>query len=159
MMLTIFFYYTYSENPGTQDDQPISRYPSNQLAQTKQAQRIYAKKISPVVTDPAVLYALKIMASSVYSYSRNPFKGIDINGTRYAFYYGKLNKGGVVGMCTNIVLSSDKKVYNISDVDAMVEMRWNQDVTHRGKRRFGHIYLGTLTGGKAFETYLKDVFK
>ena len=62
-------------------------------------------------------------------------------------------------MCTNIVLSSDKKVYNTSDVDRMSEMNWNQDVTNSGKRGFGYIYLGTLTGGKGFEAYLKDVFQ
>ena len=160
--VTDFYDFTYSENPFIgldQDNEPFRAFPSNKLAQTQPEQRVYAKKISPVVTDPKVLYALKLMASSVYSYSRDPFKGMDIEGVRYAFYYGKINKGGLVGMCTNIVLSSDLKVYNISNVDAIMEMSWNDDRSNKGKRGFGHIYLGTMTGGKAFETNLKDVFQ
>ena len=119
-----FYDYTYSENPFAvldQDDQPISDYPSDNLAQTQS--RIYAKKASNVVTDPKILYALKLMASSVYTYSREPFKGLDINGVRYAFYFGKISTGGVVGMSTNIVLSSEKKVYNVADIERPVELK------------------------------------
>ena len=111
------------------------------------------------MNDPKVLYALKLMASSVYNYAREPFKGTNINGVRYAFYFGKISTGGVVGMATNIVLSSEKKVSNISDIDSPVEMNWNQDRSNKGKRGFGHIYLGKITGDRGFETNLKDVFK
>ena len=61
-------------------------------------------------------------------------------------------------MCTNIVLSSDKKVYNISEIERPVEMNWNQDRFSKGKRGFGHIYLGKLTGDRGFEAYLKEPF-
>ena len=40
---------------------PVSTYPSDKLAQTPP--RIYAKKTLNVVTDPKILYALKLMAS------------------------------------------------------------------------------------------------
>ena len=154
-----FYDYSYSKNPFMdldQDDQPSCVYPSDKLAQTQS--RIYAKKASNVVTDPKILYALKLMASSVYTYSRDPFKGVDINGVRYAFYFGKISTGGVVGMSTNIVLSSDKKVFNISNIEQPIELNWNQDRFAKGKRGFGHIYLGKLTGERGFETNLKDVF-
>ena len=156
-----FYDFTYSENPFhdlDQDDQPISGYPSNKLAQTQPTSRVYAKKTSNVVTDPKVLYALKLMASNVYTYSRKQFQGVNINGVRYAFYFGKVGTGGNIGMATNIVLSSDKKVYDISNIDTPVEMNRNQDRSSKGKRSFGHIYLGKLTGEKGFETYLKDPF-
>ena len=98
------------------------------------------------------------MSDDVYNYARNPFRGVDINGTRYAFYFGKVSTGGAIGLSTNIVLSSDKKVYNISDIQRPVEMHWNQDRSCKGKRGFGHIYLGKITGDRGFEAYLKDPF-
>ena len=61
-------------------------------------------------------------------------------------------------MFTSIVLSSEKKVYNVADIEEPVEMNWNQDRSSKGKRGFGHIYLGKLTGDQGFETYLKDLF-
>ena len=107
-----------------------------------------------------VLFALHSMARNIYSYSRKPFQGVDFNGVRYAFYFGKINKGAMIGLVTNIVLSSERKVYNISNIDAIVEMSWNEDITSRGKKRgFGHIYLGTVTGSKGFETNICDMFK
>ena len=120
--------------------------------------RTYTKKPVKVVTDPAVLYALKFMAESVYTYQRNPFLGTTIKDARYAFYFGKINTGGVVGLNTSIILSSNIKVYNISNIDAVVEMNWNQDKQKKGKRGYGHIYLGKLTGDKRFEAYLQPVF-
>ena len=110
------------------------------------------------MTDPKILHALKLMAANVFTYSRNPFKGVDINGVRYTFYFGKVSTGGTIGMSTNIVLSSDKKVYNISEIERPVEMHWNRDKTSKGKRGFGSIYLGKLTGEKGFETYIKEPF-
>ena len=139
-----------------QDEEPVSAFPGDKLAQTQPA--TYTKKAMVVVNDPKVLYALKLMASSVYNYAREPFKGTNINGVRYAFYFGKISTGGVVGMATNIVLSSEKKVYNIAEIERPIELNWNQDRTNKGKRGFGHIYLGNLTGGRAFETYIKDTF-
>ena len=164
-----FFDFTYSENPfidSKDDDQSVSRFPSDQLAQhefrhnqiKKEATRVYAKKATIIVTDPTILRALKYLTENVYNYSRKPFRGIDINGVRYAFYFGKVSTGGTIGLSTNIVLSSDKKVYNVSNIDAVVEMSWNQDRTSKGKRSFGHIYLGKLTGERGFEVYLKDPF-
>ena len=100
------------------------------------------------------------MIENVRTYTRTPFNGVEINDVRYAFYFGVINKGGAVGMSTNIVLSSDKKVYNVSNVKSPVEMNWNQDMTTRGKKRgYGHIYLGALTGGKALETNILNVFQ
>ena len=125
---------------------------------TNQA-RNYTKKSLKTVTDPDTLYTLKYMVDNVHSYSRNPFKGLDINGVRSAFYFGKVSNGGNIGMATNIVLSSNKKVYNISDVENPIEMNWNQDRSSKGKRGFGHIYLGALTGGRAFETNIQSVFQ
>ena len=158
-----FLDYSYSENPlidFNQDDEPANHYPSDQLAQTQPAmqQRLYTKKASVVVTDPKVLRALRQLNDDVYNYSRNQFRGVDINGVRYAFYFGKISTGGVIGMSTNIILSSDKKVYNVSDINNPIEMNWNQDRNSKGKRGFGHIYLGKLTGEKGFEAYLKDPF-
>ena len=63
-------------------------------------------------------------------------------------------------MSTNIVLSSEKKVFNVSNIENAVEMHWNQDLTQRGKKRgYGHIYLGGLTGGKGFEVNILNVFQ
>ena len=169
-----------------QYDQPASCYSSNQLdqcefrhAQAKkemcdkmdrlhqrrlakqgpQTQPVsYTKKASVVVTDPKILYALRQLCGNVYKYSRNFFRGTDINGVRYAFYFGKVGSGDAIGLSTNIVLSSEKKVYNVSNMNAVVEMNWNQDPNSKGKRSFGHIYLGKLTGERGFEAYLKDPF-
>ena len=82
-----------------------------------------------------------------------------IDGVRYAFYFGKINKQGNVGLITSIVLSSDKKVFKITDMNEPVEMFWVNDPTKKGKRGHGHIYLGALTGGKGFETYIHPVFQ
>ena len=127
--------------------------------------RTYAKKQVVIVTDPAVLFALNFMARSVYTYTRKRMEGYSPDGfdtpvpIRYAFYYGKINKSGAVGLLTTVVLSSDLKVYNISDVEKPIEMHWNQDKQMKGKKRgYGHIYLGKLAAYKGFETYLQDVF-
>ena len=123
-------------------------------------QRNYLKKQTKSVTDPDTLDAIKYMLDNIQTYSRLPFYGTEINGLRYAFYFGKINKGGAIGMSTNIVLSSDKKVFNVSNIEDVVEMNWNQDVTQRGKKRgYGHIYIGTLTGGKGFEANILNVFQ
>ena len=37
-------------------------------------------------------------------------------------------------------------------------MNWNQDLKNTGKRSYGTIYLGTLTGCKGFETKIQPVF-
>ena len=100
------------------------------------------------------------MVENVRVYTSTLFNGTDINGVRYAFYFGNISKKEPVGLCTRIVLSSDKKVFNVSNVESPVEINWNQDVTQRGKKRgYGHIYLGTLTGGKGFETNILHVFQ
>ena len=153
--------FTYNGNPFidlNQNDQPFNAFPTSQLTQPDN--RVYTKKVLKLVTDPVVLFALHSMARNIYSYSRKPFQGVDFNGVRYAFYFGKINKGAMIGLVTNIVLSSERKVYNISNIDAIVEMSWNEDITSRGKKRgFGHIYLGTVTGSKGFETNICDMFK
>ena len=124
------------------------------------AQRNYTKKQNKNVTDPNILHALRYLTDNVQTYSRNVFKGVDINGVRYAFYFGTVNKKNTFGMSTNIVLSSEKKVFNVSNIENAVEMSWNQDVTQRGKKRgYGHIYLGGLTGGRGFETNILNVFQ
>ena len=123
-------------------------------------QRNYTKKQNKNVTDPDTFHALRYMTDNVQTYSRNVFKGVDINGVRYAFYFGTVNKKNTFGMSTNIVLSSEKKVFNVSNIENAVEMSWNQDVTQRGKKRgYGHIYLGGLTGGRGFETSILNVFQ
>ena len=124
--------------------------------------RNYTKKQSKSVTDPDTLHALKYMymVDNVQTYTRLPFNGLEINGVRYAFYFGKISTGGAFGMSTNIVLSSDKKVFNISNIDNAVEMNWNQDETQRGKKRgYGYLYLGTLTGSRTIETNILTVFQ
>jgi hypothetical protein len=129
------------------------------VIQTVQKPRNYTKKAVNVVTNPDVLAALKHMADSVYTYRRNPFVGEQLGNFRYAFYYGKLNSNNAIGLITTIVLSSEKKVYNITNINEVIEMNWNQDPSTRGKKRgYGHIYLGKLAGEKGFETYLADVF-
>ena len=159
-----FHDFTFDENPNIdlhQEYYPITAFPSSQLAQPDNNNpRVYTKKVIKIVTDPDTLHALHSMARGVYSYSRKLFQGVNFNGTRYAFYFGRINSGGAIGLVTNIVLSSEQKVYNISNIDAIVEMSWNQDITSRGKKRgYGHIYLGAATGAKGFETNLKDVFQ
>ena len=155
--------FTHSENPfidSNQEDLPISAFPSSQLAQTDNiTQRVYTKKAIKVVTNPVVLHALHAMARGARPYARHLFQGVDFNGVRYAFYFGRINTGATIGLNTNIILSSEQKVYNVSNIDAIVEMPWNQDIASRGKKRgYGHIYFGTATGSKGFETNLKDAF-
>ena len=123
-------------------------------------QRNYNKKKPKNVTDPDTLHALKYMIDNAQTYKRNPFKGLEINGVRYAFYFGKVGNGGTFAMSKNIVLSSDKKVFNVSDAENPLEMRWNQDEEQRGKKRgYGHIYLGALTGSRGIETNIQTVFQ
>jgi len=38
-------------------------------------------------------------------------------------------------------------------------MNWVNDRDAKGKRKFGNIYLGALTGEKAFETDIRPVFE
>ena len=147
------------ENDEFNDEDKKDDKLNQDLLNENKINRYYTKKAVKIVTDPNVLVSLNRMAANVYSYKRQPFCGIQYGDLFYAFYYGKVNTGGVIGMTSKIVLSSDKKVYNISNLDAVVEMNWNQDTTTRGKKRgLGHIYLGKLTGDKGFETNLTDVF-
>ena len=122
--------------------------------------RNYVKKQPKPVTNPDTLRALQYMLDNVQTYTRNPFKGTVIDGVRYAFYFGKVRNGSDFALCTNIVLSSEKKVINVSDAKNPVEMLWNQDEAQRAmKRGYGHIYLGTLTGSRAIETNILKVFQ
>ena len=149
------------ENDQGSDDQDLTfiESPFNNLARPINQPRVYVKKPVKNVTDPYVLASLKHMARSVYTYRRIPFVGMQVGALRYAFYYGKLNSSNVIGMNTQVVLSSDRKVYNISNIESIIEMNWNQDPTTKGKKRgYGHIYLGKLAGEKGFETNLLDVF-
>ena len=142
-------------NDGLDFADPEEEYNYLQLEQ-----RNYLKKPIKNVTDPNILHALRYMVDNVETYARNPFKGTDINGVSYAFYFGKVNNGAAFGLSTNIVVSSEKKVINVSDINNAVEMNWNQDETQRGKKRgYGHIYLGNLTGGRAIETNILKVFQ
>ena len=137
--------------------QPIAQ---PNITQPNIAQRTnYTKRPVTTVTDPDVLHALKFMADNIYDYRREPFRGINIGDVRYAFYFGKTDSQGTVGLITNVVISSENKVYNIRNIDTIVEMNWNQDKAKKGKRGYGHIYLGKLAGEKGFEVYLQDVFK
>ena len=71
-----------------------------------------------------------------------------------------MSNGSTFDLSTNIVLTSEKKVINVSDVNNPVEMIWNQDESQRGKKRgYGHIYLGALTGSRAIETNILKVFQ
>ena len=108
------------------------------------------------------------MSCSANNYIRKPMEGyipddrsIFENPTpvRYAFYYGKMNRSGNIGLITTIVLSSDLKVYKITDISKPVVMNWVRDPDVQGKRKFGNIYLGTLTGEKGFETDIRPVFR
>ena len=134
--------------------------PEQEYNYTQLEQRNYLKKPIKTVTDPIILHALSYMVENVSSYTRTLFNGTDINGVRYAFYFGNINKKEPPVLCTKIVLSSAKKVFNVSNVESPIEMNWNQDVTQRGKKRgYGHIYLGTLAGVKGFETNILTVFQ
>ena len=121
--------------------------------------RTYTKKPIIIVKDRTVLKALNYLVENMDDYSRNPLRGIDIGGVRYAFYYGRISTGGVFGILKTVVLSSELKVYNVKDIKNPVQMNWNQDKHKKGKRGYGHIYLGKLAGEKGFEVYLQDAFK
>ena len=149
-------------NDQSSEDQDFTHEP-NPLIPLDQGDapiiRTYTKKPIKLVTDPTVLRALNYMAENVDDYVRNTFKGVDIKGVRYAFYYGKINTSGAIGILSTVVLSSDKKVYNIKSIANPVEMNWNQDKDKKGKRGYGHLYLGALTNNKGFEVYLQNVFQ
>ena len=135
---------------------------SEDLASTT---RVYQKKNIVYVRSQPVLDALIRMATLMFPHQRNIRQGYSFDefpnsySVRYAFYYGKINRKGEVGLITTIVLSSEIKVYKITDISKPVIMNWVRDLDAKGKRKFGNIYLGTLTGEKGFETDIRPVFK
>ena len=68
-------------------------------------------------------------------------------------------RSGNIGLITTIVLSSDVKVYKITDISKPVIMNWVRDLKAQDKRKYGNIYLGNLTGEKSFETVIRPVFE
>ena len=117
-----------------QEAHPISAFPSDKLTHPDYTNLcIYSKKAVKIVTDPDTLYAFKYMAANVYSYSRNPFRGLEINGVQYTFYVGKLNTQCNIGLVMTVVLSSKKKVYKIVDIENPVEMNWEENPAKKGK--------------------------
>ena len=74
-----------------------------------------------IITDLAVLYALNNMAASVYTSACKRHEGIHFGLLSYGFYSGKLNRSGTIGLISLIVLSSQLKVYKITDITKPVK--------------------------------------
>ena len=124
--------------------------------------RSYVKREMVYVQSPQVKFTLNFMACSAFNYIRKPLVGYtpdDTSPVRYAFYYGKVNRSGIIGLATTIVLSSEYKVYRITDINKPIVMNWVQNPETKGKRKFGNIFLGNLTGEKGFETDIRPVFQ
>ena len=67
------------------------------------------------VTDPGVLDALNEIYDERGTFDHIPGIGHDFNGIRYAQYFGRLDKAGTIGRLWTIVLSSDRKVYQLNE--------------------------------------------
>ena len=59
--------------------------------------------------------------------TRFPGVGHDFNGVRYAQYYGRMDNAGAIGHLQTIILSSEKKVYQLNEKDKHVKLKWQND--------------------------------
>ena len=110
--------------------------PKKKKAVKKAGTRAYnSKRIA--VTDPYLKFALNHIWQSKALYKRNPENGHMFQGlrrridkyadVRFAEYYGRLNKAGVMGPLHNIILSSQGKVYQLEPTGRHVEIKWQND--------------------------------
>ena len=66
-------------------DDPEEEYDYLHAADQPDQPRNYNKKQTKSVTNPDTLHALKYRVDNVRTYSRVPFRGLEIKGVRYAF--------------------------------------------------------------------------
>ena len=88
--------------------------------------------------------------------TRCPGLGHDYKGVRYAQYFGRLNKAGDIGALKTIILSSEKKVYQLNKKDKHVELLW-QDDPSKLFPSYGTINL--IGEGKNYQCSIVGPFK
>ena len=96
------------------------------ISRKKPGARKYTSKRKPV-TNRAAMVALKSIYKKQGKMTRCPGLGHDFKGVRYAQYYGRLNQEGDIGTLKTIILSSEKKVYQLNEKDKHVELLWQND--------------------------------
>ena len=96
------------------------------ISRKKPGARKYTSKRKPV-TNRATMVALKSIYKKQGKMTRCPGLGHDYKGVRYAQYYGRLNQEGDIGTLKTIILSSEKKVYQLNEKDKHVELLWQND--------------------------------
>ena len=110
--------YKYAEPRVVNEDGTISR--------KKLGARKYQSRRMKV-TKRVLMTVLKNLYKSRAKMTRFPGTGHDYNGVRYAQYYGCLNKAGDIGCLQTIILSNEKKVYQLTENDKHVELKWQND--------------------------------
>ena len=87
---------------------------------------------------------------------RNAGIGHELNGVRYAQYYGRLDKAGTIGRLWTIVLSSEGKVYQLNPKEKHIEIKWQNDRANK-KLTYGNINL--LGEGENYQCSILGPFK
>ena len=121
----------------------------------KTGNRKYTSRRKPV-TNRIVMNVLQHLYKKKGKMTRMPGLGHDYKGVRYAQYYGRLNKAGDIGTLKTIILSSEKKVYQLNEKDKHIELLWQNDKNVL-LPAYGSINL--LGEGKNYQCSLNNVFK
>ena len=108
------------------------------------------------VTDPRVLAALTEIYAERGTLDRNVGVGHEINGARYAQYYGRLDKAGTIGRLWTIVLSSEGKVYQLNNNEKHIEIKWQND---RANKKLAYGTINLLGEGENYQCSILPVFK
>ena len=108
------------------------------------------------VTDPRVLAALTEIYNERGTLDRNPGIGHEINGVRYAQYFGRLNRAGTIGRLWTIILSSEGKVYQLNNNEKHIEIKWQND---RANKKLAYGTINLLGEGENYQCSILPVFK
>ena len=108
------------------------------------------------VTDPRILAALTEIYNERGTFERRLGVGNEINGARYAQYYGRLDKEGTFGRLWTIVLSSEGKVYQLNKNEKHIEIKWQND---RANKKLADGTINLLGEGENYMCSILPVFK
>ena len=119
--------------------------PDGRITRRNPNSRPYKSRIERVYSR-SVIYDLNDIFTKKSNFQRVMGKGHDYVNVRYAQFYGNLTRGGDPVRLETIVLSSEKKVYQLIDYGEHYEIRWQNDKAVM-KPSYGTIKLPGEGGG------------
>ena len=116
---------------------PRVALPGGKVSRRRPGARVYNSRKEMVLNFP-VVRALNYIFDNKDNMIRLAGQGYDHDGIRYAQFYGHLKRGGEPVLLRNIILSSDKKVYQMVKPGEHYELFWQND-KDEVKRSYGTI--------------------